>query len=91
MMTMLSNAMFYTGGKELVLRKICQNTEVLSTVFSCLRTESMWKNTGLWKLVFWHIFLSVEFMLSINQIINNRWVKNANIQSFVVRIFPHSD
>ena len=46
MMTMLSNAMFYTGGKELVLRKVCQNTKVLSTVFSSLRTESMWKNTG---------------------------------------------
>ena len=33
MMTMLSNAMFYTGGTELALRKIRQNTDHEKTVF----------------------------------------------------------
>ena len=33
MMTMLSNAMFYTGGTELALRKIRQNTDHKKTVF----------------------------------------------------------
>ena len=74
MMTMLSNAMFYTGGMELALRKICQNTGHRKIVF--------------WHVLrIVEFMLSTNEIINSNKQMNKKYQKTMFIHFFISLLF----